>query len=112
MSRSQVSFAAFVQHIVCPPPPASANGSVLSLAAPTEPGVGVDTPQAYVGVFHALVRPSSALLAGGWRGDWFIDFATDGCLDAPQYLPHGGHRSMSVFDGAMADGRFLSRRDL
>ena len=43
MSLSQVSFAAFAQRLVCPPPPASANGSVLSLAAPAEPGVGVDT---------------------------------------------------------------------
>lgn len=30
---------------LCPPPPASANGSVRSLAAPAEPGVGVDTPR-------------------------------------------------------------------
>ena len=39
----QISFAAFAQRPVCPPPPASANGSVLSLPAPAEPGVGVDT---------------------------------------------------------------------
>lgn len=39
----QVSFAAHAQRLVCPPPPASANGSVRSLAAPAEPGVGVDT---------------------------------------------------------------------
>ena len=45
MSLTQTSFAAFVQRFACPPPPASkeANGSVLSLAAPAEPGVGVDT---------------------------------------------------------------------
>lgn len=40
----QLSFAAHAQRLVCPPPPASANGSVRSLAAPAEPGVGVDTP--------------------------------------------------------------------
>jgi hypothetical protein len=45
MSHTQVSFAAHAQRLVCPPPPASANGSVLSLAAPAEPGVGVDTPR-------------------------------------------------------------------
>lgn len=39
----QISFSAFAQRPVCPPPPASANGSVLSLPAPAEPGVGVDT---------------------------------------------------------------------
>lgn len=46
MSQTQVCFAAFAQHTVCPPPPASkeANGSVPSLAAPAEPGVGVGTP--------------------------------------------------------------------
>lgn len=48
----QISFAAFAQRPVCPPPPASANGSVLSLPAPAEPGVGVDT------------LPSSGLLPG------------------------------------------------
>lgn len=44
MHPSQVDFAAFAQSSVCPPPPASANGSVPSLAAPAEPGVGVGTP--------------------------------------------------------------------
>lgn len=44
MSVTQLSFAAFAQSSVCPPPPASANGSVRSLAAPAEPGVGVGTP--------------------------------------------------------------------
>lgn len=48
MSLSQVSFAAVAQRLVCPPPPASANGSVLSLAAPAEPGVGVDTLRLYL----------------------------------------------------------------
>lgn len=43
MSVTQVCFAAHAQRLVCPPPPASANGSVPSLAAPAEPGVGVDT---------------------------------------------------------------------
>jgi hypothetical protein len=44
----QVSFAAYAQRLVCPPPPASANGSVPSLAAPAEPGVGVDTSAGFL----------------------------------------------------------------
>ena len=58
MSLTQVSFAAHAQRLVCPPPPASANGSVLSLAAPAEPGVGVDTSS---GRLRARVRTGRVL---------------------------------------------------
>lgn len=102
----QVSFAAFAQRLVCPPPPASANGSVSSLAAPAEPGVGVDTPPIYDGPFKPCRRVDARQLVGGWEGDWALDWQAYGCaLDAPVWLPAGSHRAeRSGFTYVMADG--------
>jgi hypothetical protein len=57
MFITQLSFAAHAQRLVCPPPPASANGSVRSLAAPAEPGVGVDTRP----LWAPVTRPKNAV---------------------------------------------------
>jgi hypothetical protein len=109
MSLSQISFTAFAQSSVCPPPPAPANGSVRSLAAPAEPGVGVDTPPRFDGAFRPRSGLSCFTAAGGWEGDWFIDWQAHGAMDAPEWLPGGSHRSMTTGAGTawcavMADG--------
>jgi len=110
MSHTQISFAAHAQHLVCPPPPASANGSVPSLAAPAEPGVGVDTPPVYDGVFTPLRAVPGRLLHGGWGGEWALDWQTDGCaLDAPHWPPAGSHKAMVCGGCVSADGFSLSR---
>ena len=91
MSLLQVSFAAFAQRLVCPPPPASANGSVLSLAAPAEPGVGVDTLLPFHGVFQPRPGLTYSIAAGGFDGEWWLDWQAGECLDAPVWLPSGSH---------------------
>jgi hypothetical protein len=58
---------------VCPPPPASANGSVRSLAAPAEPGVGVGTSRGRE-VLHARARWEAAATART-RNAWFREVA-------------------------------------
>lgn len=88
MSRTQISFAVHAQRLVCPPPPASANGSVRSLAAPAEPGVGVDTPHSYL-----------------WRQVFFTD-------PIGQWLSvagHGCHWSIARSDSGVS-GRVQRRR--
>lgn len=52
----------------CPPPPASANGSVRSLAAPAEPGVGVDTPHSYLWRQAFFTEPVGQWLCLGGHG--------------------------------------------
>ncbi|RTQ36251.1 hypothetical protein EJP69_00385 [Variovorax gossypii] len=115
MSLSQVSFAAFAQSIVCPPPPASqeVNGSVLSLAAPAEPGVGVDTPLPYGGVFEPSRRLAMRELHDGVFGAYWDDWQIYGCaLDAPESLPSGSHQCFDLFDYVKACGFGVSRRYL
>lgn len=83
MSLSQVSFAAVAQRLVCPPPPASANGSVPSLAAPAEPGVGVDTPSVYppeIAVLLPEFRLPFSLLQT--MGGWYLAI---GCTRSSKY---------------------------
>jgi len=100
----QVCFVAFAQHIVCPPPPASANGSVPSLPAPAEPGVGVDTPR-FDGLFVPRRCANVRHMQGGWDSEWWADWQLDGCsLDAPDLLPSGSHCAFGSCDRVYADG--------
>lgn len=85
MHQTQVNFAAFAAAFVCPPP--AANDAAPAVTAPAVSGQGVGT----ITVRQRFIGVSSDDAAGGWNGDWYIDWqSVGGCLDAPDSLPHGG----------------------
>lgn len=48
-------------------------------------------------------------VAGGWEGAWYVDDAAYGSLDAPEWLPAGGHAALEIGKGyrhhaVLADG--------
>jgi hypothetical protein len=67
---------------VCPPPPASANGSVRSLAAPAEPGVGVGTPHSYLWRQVFFTEPTGQWLCLGGHGFRFSIARTDAAVSS------------------------------
>lgn len=100
MHQSQVNFAAFAAAFVCPPP--AVNDAAFAVTAPAVSGQGADA----IRVFTPARILSEVNVAGGWRGDWYIDWqSVGGCLDAPEFVPAGGTVALACADGrTVADG--------
>ncbi|WP_143012604.1 hypothetical protein [Variovorax sp. EL159] len=64
----------------------------------------MDTTLRFDGVLTPDTRPCTADIAGGWRGEWFIDWQVGAALDAPDETPLGGHYSLEIGDHARSVG--------
>ncbi|RIX79340.1 hypothetical protein [Acidovorax cavernicola] len=102
----QVSFSLFAQRqqqADCAPS-AIQTVEVKAVAAPALSGSGACTQLPYGGVFVPMRAVSVFDLHDGWRGEWFGDWQSEGLLDAPEFLPAGGHHSLECGREAVADG--------
>lgn len=92
--------------------PPGVNGSALGCSK-VGPGRGVSPSPSPSPLFEGVFTPLRCLyvdeVAGGWSGEWFLDWQADGALDAPCHLPSGGHEAFEVNGRrVLADG-YVSR---